>query len=132
MKSGISGEQFAAYVVDLLAPLAELQMTRFFGGFALKSGAVQFAMIIKGRLYLRVDASLAASLAAAGSKPFTYATRRGTVTVGKYYDVSDDWLEDSNALTKWARHSIAAAGADSGEGRAAGRRRKLPANTRVR
>ena len=44
--------RFAAGVADTLAPIGTVTHRRFFGGQGLVCGAVQFAMIIQGVLYL--------------------------------------------------------------------------------
>lgn len=69
------GDELAAYVAEMFAPLGAVRAARLFGGHGLKLDGVQFAMIIRGVLYLRVDAALAQELAALGSYPFAYRTK---------------------------------------------------------
>ena len=103
------GDEFVATVIDMLAPLGAIHGARFFGGHALKSADVQFAMAMKGTLYLRVNAKLAAELSARGARPFAYETRRRRVRVDTYYSVPEDLLDDAEILAGWAARSIAAA-----------------------
>jgi DNA transformation protein and related proteins len=107
------GDEFAAYVAEMLAPLGAVQSARLFSGHGFKLGGVQFAMIIRGALYLRADAALAEELAALGAKPFAYTTKLRTVTVASYYAVPEDRLDDSETLLAWARRAVAAARAKS-------------------
>jgi DNA transformation protein len=65
-------DEFAATVIDTLALLGPVTMSRFFGGYGLKFDGAQFAMIFKGALYLRADPTLAAELIPRGSTPFEY------------------------------------------------------------
>ncbi|HTL98533.1 MAG TPA: TfoX/Sxy family protein [Holophagaceae bacterium] len=102
-------DAFAAALEDLLAPLGPIRRARFFGGQGLRCGGSQFAMLMKGRLYLRADGALAARLRALGSEPFTYQTRRGPVTVGAYHEVPVDLLDDPEALRELAALALAAA-----------------------
>jgi DNA transformation protein len=121
MTRSAAGEEFVVAVTDMLAPLGSIHWSRFFSGHALKSADVQFAMVMKGTLYLRVDAKLAAELAAMGSRPFAYEAKRRRVSVDTYYSVPEDWLDDADALAGWAVRSIAAARA-SRKGQARRRR----------
>jgi DNA transformation protein len=104
-----AGKEFVVAVTDMLAPLGSIHWTRFFSGYALKSAEVQFAMVMRGTLYLRVDAKLGAELAGVGSRPFAYETKRRRVSVDTYYSIPEDWLDDADMLTSWAARSIAAA-----------------------
>ena len=102
-------DEFATTVVDMLAPLGPVQMARMFSGRGFKLDGVQFAMVLRGELYLRVDDDLAAELSALGAKPFAYKTRLRTVTVASYYTVPEDRLDDTDIVLEWARRAVAAA-----------------------
>ncbi len=102
-------DEFTAAILDMLAPLGPIESGRFFGGYGLKFAGVQFAMIFKGTLYLRVDEALAAELAKLGAQPFEYRTARRQMVVGSYYAVPADGIDDADRLVEWGRRSIAAA-----------------------
>lgn len=104
---------FLEEVEAMLVPLGPIRRARFFGGHALTCSGAQFAMLMKGALYLRTDAALAGEMAAFGSRPFSYATRRGEVTVPAYHTVPEAWLEDPDKLLSWARRALASARASS-------------------
>ena len=91
------------------AGLGPVRRARFFGGEGFGLHGRQFAMLLKGTLYLRCDSALAAELEAAGSEPFRYRTRRGPVTVGAYWSAPAGALDDPEALLAWARKALAAA-----------------------
>ncbi|HZP64702.1 MAG TPA: TfoX/Sxy family protein [Rudaea sp.] len=101
--------RFTAGIVDVLAPLGAVSQRRFFGGQGLVCDGVQFAMVIRGALYLRVDAALAATMIERGAQPFEYGTRKRTVSVASYYSVPEDVLDEAEILMSWARQSIALA-----------------------
>jgi len=101
--------RFAAGVVDMLTPLGAVTHRRFFGGQGIVCGEVQFAMILGGVLYLRVDAALAAQLKANGAQPFVYGTRKRDVEVASYYSVPEECLDDEELFVDWARRSLAVA-----------------------
>lgn len=108
--------QCVSHLLDLLSPLGPIQTARFYGGVALKLSGRQFAMVMDGRLYFVVDDAARAQNAAAGSKPFSYATKKGRVEVLRYFEVPSDVQEDADGLRAWARE--------------ASRPLKLPANGR--
>jgi len=101
--------EFATFVADIFAPLGPVQFGRFFSGHGFKLDGVQFAMIIRDTLYLRVDDALAAELAKLGSKPFKYSTSKRAVTVASYYSVPEDRLDEADIVLDWARRSVIAA-----------------------
>ena len=102
-------DAFISMVEDLLAPLGPVRRARFFGGTGWKLDGAQFAMAMKGALYLRTDERLAARLRALGSEPFAYLTRRGPVTVHAYHSVPGDLLDDPEALLELAASALIAA-----------------------
>lgn len=103
------GDEFAAYVADLLAPLGPVQAGRLFSGHGFKLDGVQFAMILRGTLYLRVDDALAEELSALGSQPFSYQTERHSMTIRSYYAVPPDRMDEADQLLAWARRALQAA-----------------------
>ena len=104
------------HVLDALAPLGPVETPRFFGGTGLRSQGVMFGFVIRERLYLRVDGRSSERYRALGSQPFRYATKRGEVEVGTFYEVPPDALEMPEDMCEFAQEAIAAA-------RAAGDRR---------
>jgi len=103
------GGEFATYVADMFALLGPVRMGRLFSGYGYKLDGVQFAMILRGTLYLRVDAELEAELSALGSQPFGYQTKQRSMTIRSYWAVPEDRLDDTDLVLAWARRAIAAA-----------------------
>jgi DNA transformation protein len=96
-------------LLDALAPLGSIAARRFFSGTGFTYDGTFFAMIIRGTVYMRVDDGNRPRYVAAGSRPFSYATRKGRVTVGAFYTLPEALLDDEEELRAWARQSIAAA-----------------------
>lgn len=107
--------EFASYVLDMLAPLGPVEMGRLFSGHGLKLDGVNFAMILRGIVFLRVDESLGAELAAQGGKPFRYGTKLGTRQIASYHGIPEDRLEDQDQVLAWARRAVAAAMANAAQ-----------------
>ena len=99
--------ELVEHLADLLTPLGRVSWRRFFGGHGLCLGAVQFAFVIDGVVYLRADEKLARELEARGGEAFRYDTRKRRVRVASYWSVPD--LDDEDAVVGWSRRALAAA-----------------------
>ncbi|HVI88762.1 MAG TPA: TfoX/Sxy family protein [Dongiaceae bacterium] len=105
-------DDFADYLVDALAELGPVETKRFFSGTGLLLDAVQFAFIIRGTLYMRVNESGRDAFLAMGSQPFTYRTSRREVALTGYYAVPAGMLEDIDELCSWSRRAFQIAQGD--------------------
>jgi DNA transformation protein len=65
---------------------------------------------MNGRLYFVVDDRTRPGYEQAGSKPFSYATKRARVDVRRYFEVPCDASEDPLELLAKAREAILVAG----------------------
>lgn len=97
------------YVADRLSPLRELSQGRFFGGIGLRHQGRLFAMVMGDTLYFAVDEPLRQRYRDMGSQCFSYTTRKGRVSVEKYYAVPEHIMDDDEELLLLARASIALA-----------------------
>jgi DNA transformation protein len=105
-------QDFADFVFDILAPLGPVQMGRLFSGHGFKLDGVNFAMLLRSTLFLRVDEALAADMDKAGAKPFRYSTSVRKVTVASYRGVPEEMLDDADTVVDWARRAVIAAKAN--------------------
>lgn len=101
--------EFVSYIKEQLAPLGFLSSGRFFGGQAISYHGRQFAWVIGSTLYLRVNDASRADFEAAGAQPFTYMTKKGEITVRKFYTAPEFLLDDPAQLLTWSRRAIDAA-----------------------
>lgn len=106
---GKSSSEFAAYVMEQLAPVGEVTGRRFFGGVGLKSASALFAMIMDGTLYFAVDDASRPQYERRGSRCFSFDSKKGRVDVKRFFEVPADILEEQDALVAFARTAIAAA-----------------------
>lgn len=97
---------FAEHIADQLAELGDVTVHRFFGGWALRSGGEQFA-IVMDTVYFRVDDASRPVYEAAGSSPFTYQAAGHAVIVRKYYSAPADAVDDPAELCALARTALA-------------------------
>jgi DNA transformation protein len=80
-----------------------------FSGFGISADGTNFALALRGGLYLRADDQTIPQFEAEGSKPFQYQTRVKTVTVNSYWQLPERLYDDPQELTGWARAALSAA-----------------------
>ena len=97
------------FLIDLFSGFGPVTIRRMFSGFGISADGTNFALALRGGLYLRADAQTIARFEAEGSKPFQYQTRAKTVTVGSYWQLPERLYDDPEELAGWARAALAAA-----------------------
>ena len=113
------------FLIDLFADFGPVAIRRMFSGFGISADGTNFALALRGGLYLRADDETIPRFEAEGSKPFSYQTRAKTVTVNSYWQLPERLYDDPEELTGWARAALAAA-----ERAALSKRRKRKKPTR--
>jgi DNA transformation protein len=97
------------FLIDLFADFGPVTLRRMFSGFGISADGTNFALALRGGLYLRADDQTIPRFETEGSKPFQYQTRAKTVTVGSYWQLPERLYDDPEELTDWARAALAAA-----------------------
>jgi DNA transformation protein len=97
------------FLIDLFADFGPVTIRRMFSGFGISADGTNFALALRGGLYLRADEQTIARFESEGSKPFQYQTRTKTVTVGSYWQLPERLYDDPEELTGWARAALAVA-----------------------
>jgi DNA transformation protein len=97
------------FLIDLFSDFGPVTIRRMFSGFGISAAGTNFALALRGGLYLRADGETIARFEAEGSKPFQYQTRTKTVTVGSYWQLPERLYDDPEELSGWARAALAAA-----------------------
>jgi DNA transformation protein len=97
------------FLIDLFADFGPVSIRPMFSGFGISADGINFALALRGGLYLRADEQSIPRFEAEGVKPFQYQTRAKTVTVGSYWQLPERLYDDPEALTEWARAALAAA-----------------------
>ena len=96
------------HIMDSLGDMGSIECRRFFSGWSLRYGGVQFAMVIGDQLYFSVEGALREELVAQGSEPFTYDKGGQTTIVAKYQTAPEGCLEDPDELQAWVRRLLQA------------------------
>jgi DNA transformation protein len=97
------------FLIDLFADFGPVTIRRMFSGFGISADGTNFALALRGGLYLRADDQTIPRFEAEGSKPLQYQTRAKTVTVGSYWQLPERLYDDPEELTEWARAALVAA-----------------------
>ena len=97
------------FLIDLFSDFGPVTIRRMFSGFGISADGTNFALALRGGLYLRADEHSIPRFEAEGAKPFQYQTRAKTVTVASYWQLPERLYDDPEELTGWARAALAAA-----------------------
>jgi DNA transformation protein len=101
--------EYVRHVHDQIADLGDIDIARFFGGWGFRAHGVQFAVCLRGQLWLCVDEPLRSELAARGCEPFRYDKRDRQVTVERFYSLPEECLDDPEELRAWMTRAMGAA-----------------------
>jgi DNA transformation protein len=80
-----------------------------FGGAAVYSHGLIFALLDDGVVWLKADEINAPVLEAAGARQFIYPTKDGKTMAMAYWSLPESALDDADEAVDWARQSIDAA-----------------------
>jgi DNA transformation protein and related proteins len=97
------------FLIDLFADFGPVSIRRMFSGFGISADGINFALALRGGLYLRADDQTIPRFEMEGSNPFQYQTRARIVTVNSYWQLPERLYDDPEELTDWARAALAAA-----------------------
>ena len=105
-------DQDIAGAVELFGGLGALTHRKMFGGAALYCDGQIFALIVDGRLMIKVDSArapeLARDLEAEGAERWTYEGKKKAGPVAMpYWSLPDSAIDDPDAALEWARWSLA-------------------------
>jgi DNA transformation protein and related proteins len=96
------------HLLELLAPLGEVEACRMFGGWGIRTGGLMIGLVTGEVAYLKADALTSSTFEAAGGAPFVFAMRARTVTTS-YWSVPDEAMDAPAAMLPWARLALEAA-----------------------
>jgi DNA transformation protein len=107
----MEGEGFEGRIRERLSPLGEVTLRPLFGGHGVYWRETIFAIVSRGRLYLKADEESKGDFVSRGMGPFRPNEWQ---TLTSYYEVPPDVLDDPDALLSWAKEAIRAAQARAG------------------
>jgi DNA transformation protein and related proteins len=99
---------YGDYLIDMLAPWADVSARRMFGGLGIFRADLMFGIVIDDILYLKADDTNRPDYESAGSEPFTYEAKSKRVTLS-YWQVPAEVLDDEHTLCEWAEKAYSVA-----------------------
>ena len=98
--------QYRDLVLDLLAPLGEIDTRRMFGGLSIRCEGQHFGVIIQDQFHLVCNAPLRAELTERGGTIFSYRRGSRAVDVPRFVSVPEEMLEDMDEFLPFARRAL--------------------------
>jgi DNA transformation protein len=95
---------FADFCLEQLSDLDRVRSRRMFGGHGIYAGGVFFAIVYRGRLYLKTDEATRGLHEERGMGPFEPTPGQ---VLRSYYEAPPDIIERRRELSEWARRAIA-------------------------
>ncbi|HIJ62837.1 MAG TPA: TfoX/Sxy family protein [Rhodospirillaceae bacterium] len=100
---------FTNWVTEQLTPLGAVRVRSMFGAFGVYVDDLFFAIIDDDVLYFKTDDMNREHFVKAGSEPFRYPAKDGSMTEMSYYSAPDIAMDDQAELLDWARSGLDAA-----------------------
>ena len=101
------------FIRELFAQFRPVTVRRMFGGAAISTDGITFALIVRGAIYLKVDDTSIPAFEQEGSQPFTYTRAKsapGTKAVAmSYWRLPERLYDDPDELATWAARAFAIA-----------------------
>lgn len=97
------------FLLDLFAGFGPVTLRRMFSGYGVSRDGINFALILRGAIYLHADERTIPRFETEGAKPFQYTARGKTVTLGSYWQLPERLYDDVDELAGWARDAFEAA-----------------------
>ena len=95
-------QEFANFVVELMASFAPVQAKRMFGGFGIFWHGLMLAIIIEDKLYFKVDDVTEPRFAQRGLPRFQYESK-GRTTSLRYCEAPPEVYDEPGHMAAWAR-----------------------------
>jgi len=95
-------QEFANFVVELMAGFAPVQAKRMFGGFGIFWQGLMLAIIIEDKLYFKVDDISEPRFAQRGLPRFQYESKGRTASL-RYCEASPEVYDEPEHMAAWSR-----------------------------
>ncbi len=97
------------FLIELFAGFGPVAIRRMFSGYGVSADGVNFALVLGGAVYLRVDAMSIPRFEAEGCGPFSYEAKGKLRTIGSYWRLPERLYDEPDEVAEWARTAHAAA-----------------------
>jgi DNA transformation protein len=97
------------FLIELFAGFGAVTIRRMFSGYGVSADGVNFALVLRGAVYLRADEISIPRFEAEGCGPFRYEAKGKLRTIGSYWQLPERLYDDPDEVTEWARAALVAA-----------------------
>lgn len=97
------------FLIELFAGFGPVAIRRMFSGYGVSADGVNFALVLRGAVYLRADENSIPGFEAEGCGPFSYEMKGKVRTIGSYWQLPERLYDEPDEVTEWARTAHAAA-----------------------
>jgi DNA transformation protein len=98
------------FLAELFAGFGPVTIRRMFSGYGVSADGINFALVLRGAIYLRADEQSIPRFETEGSRPFQYEAQGKVRMIGSYWQLPERLYDDPDEVTEWARAAHAAAG----------------------
>ncbi|WP_243368921.1 TfoX/Sxy family protein [Microvirga solisilvae] len=99
----------AEAISDIFQTFGPVQIRRMFGGQGIYREGVMFALADEGELFLKVDDDSVGHFRQLGSRPFSFQTKDGRMTITSFWLMPESALDDPDEAAELARMALRAA-----------------------
>ncbi|MGB3447098.1 MAG: TfoX/Sxy family protein [Xanthobacteraceae bacterium] len=97
------------FLLDLFSSFGPVTLRRMFSGFGVSRDGINFALVLRGAIYLRANDQTIPQFEVEGTRAFQYAARGKPVTLHSYWQLPERLYDDPDELAVWARRAFDAA-----------------------
>lgn len=97
------------FLSELFAGFGPVTIRRMFSGFGVSADGINFALVLRGAIYLRADESSIPRFEAEGSQCFQYEMKGKLRMIASYWRLPERLYDDPDEVTDWARTAHAGA-----------------------
>ena len=97
------------FLSDLFAGFGPVTIRRMFSGFGVSADGINFALVLRGAIYLRADENSIPRFEAEGSQCFQYEMKGKLRMIASYWRLPERLYDDPDEVTEWARTAHGAA-----------------------
>ena len=108
------------FLIELFAGFGPVAIRRMFSGYGVSADGINFALVLRGTVYLRADEHSIPRYEAEGCGPFRYEAKGRVRVIGSYWQLPERLYDEPDEVADWARraHEAAARAALAKRGRA--------------
>jgi DNA transformation protein len=97
------------FLLDLFSSFGAVTLRRMFSGYGVSRDGINFALVLRGAIYLRANERTIPRFQDEGLGPFQYMARGKPITLGSYWQLPERLYDDADELAAWARDALEAA-----------------------